>query len=154
MFNFRELSQKFREAEKLYRDYRVNGLMAAAFDAADTAKNRVINKRVDDTGSIFDTYDPDYFEQKKSKKSSDDRINFSDTNRMWATTLPQVVEVNANNIKIIIKPTDPDREEVMGYHDLRFGKSIITLSPEEIAEIIKDYEEGAEDIFQSLGLVA
>lgn len=155
MLKLSEASDLIKELKEKYQTYRTNGLVEAAFDSTASAITRIQNDRLDDTGSIFGTYSVNYFKSKKAKLSSDNRINYTETNLMFSTTLPQVLEVTRDNVVIIIAPTNENRKEVMSYHDERHGRPIMTLSILEQEEIIENYNQGfKEDCLDRLGLTA
>lgn len=110
----------------------------SAIDILALAKNRVINQRLDDQGEIFGIYADSTWSQKRAKRNGDRRINFSETNRMWATVHPFITEFNEQGVVFQIRSLDPDRNEVWDHHHERFDRPLILLSETEariLAEI-------------------
>ena len=123
--SLRIIANEFKQGLREIEGRRVESALKAAADALALGKTRVINQRVDHFGSEFGTYADSTFRQKKAKRGSNRAINFSETNRMWATTLPSIAEVTPQYIAIIFRPTDPGRAEIFDYHQNRFGPLIL-----------------------------
>lgn len=142
--SLRQLALEFDQSVKKYQELRVKRALEAAFDVTALAKSRVINRRVDHQDEIYGIYS-DFTFKRKIKHSNDRRINFSDTNRMWASTLPEVIFADEKIIIIEIKPRDPNRLEVMDEHEERFGKPLIALNEAELDEFLELYGDITED---------
>lgn len=129
--SLRNASDKFRSSLTLLTERRVEYALRAAMDITALAKTRIINKRVDGFDQAYGEYADSTWKQKqRSNKGNNRAINFSETNRMWATTLPSITSVTRTQIEITVEPTDAGRAEVFGYHQKRFGP-LIALNPRE-----------------------
>lgn len=137
-------------------------MLSVASDATALLKNRVIQQRVNASGSVFGIYEDGTLRKKGSRNSrtGDRRINFSDTNRMWNGTdfgsgrgvVPVITEVGAEAYTIVIEPeNDPNRQEVLGYLQDRFGP-IIEWSEEEINILVEDYQQSINQLFTDEGI--
>jgi len=124
--SLRDASNRYNSGLKKVLQERTRLAVKAAQDATALAKTRVINKRVDHFGNEFGEYADSTWKKKvKSNKGGNRRINFSETNRMWATTLPVVYAVTPEHIEIRSRPTIADRAEVFEYQEERFGPLLL-----------------------------
>lgn len=134
-----DAADKFNESFIRITMLRVEFALAAGMDIAALAKTRIINKRVNHFDNEFGEYAASTWRQKKAKKGNNRQINFSETNRMWATTLPSVAEVTPNQVVLLIKPTDAQRAEVFDIHQERFGP-LMLLNDRENLIFLQIYE--------------
>ena len=133
-----EMVIQFEEREIDIETNAAQDAIESAIDILALAKNRVINQRLDDEGNIFGIYADSTWAQKKAKRGGDRRINFSETNRMWATAHPFITAFDINRVTFQIQSLDPDRREVWDHHHERFDKPLIALNESEariLAEI-------------------
>lgn len=151
--DFKEFRDRFALFIEDWQNKRASIPLAAATDASSVAKNRVIQKGISSVGSVFGNYAESTKKRKKKKGRTNapfPKINFSDTNTMWRTSLPKVAKVTANEVVITIEPTDTERAKIMGIHNKRFkdkGK-LLALNKQEIENVQNDYKDELVDTFK------
>lgn len=148
MINPRELAKRLQELKEAYLSERDQIILNVANAASALMKRRVINERIDSSGNSFGTYKESTLKKKGTRVSSDTRINFSDTNRMWSgndfpdgrgvqAALLKPVSDTDTQIDVIIQPeNDPNRQFVLEILEGKFG-AIVEWSNDEI-EFLKN----------------
>lgn len=135
--------KSFRETLPVVRD-RI--LVDAVQSSVASIISRVISSRLNQDLTIFGIYSPSYLKKRiKNNKGSDPRINFSYTNQMWKSTVPQLINSDSQEVRIRVQPLDSDRKKVMGYHDNRFG-TILQPTDQEIDIIVDLFADGISDL--------
>lgn len=129
MDSFAEHIEKLKSRKKKFQKHFLKVASDSAHTITALAISRVVNRRVDDEGSIFGIYSDSYQKTRIKKNLTGDQINFSHTNEMWRTTIPRLVVANDNRIEFIVKP-DTANEDKMKWQNDRFG-NIIAMSDEE-----------------------
>lgn len=147
MISPRELVARLRELKAQYLSDREMIYLQVADAATALMKSRVINRRINASGDSFGTYDPKTIARKGTRNGSSDQVNFSDTNRMWSGTgfdggrgvkaaLIKPLSESDTKVEIIIQPeNDPQRQEVLGFLENRFG-DIVEWSESELETLI------------------
>lgn len=148
-----EFTEQMRLELEKYKLLRSQNFIDAAFSGVALAKNRIIRDRENAEGGIFGIYQPETIKRKiKSGRVSAggniSNINFVDTGRMLRTTRPQIESVTDTRVVVVVKPSDPQRAEVMAHLDRRGynGTPIMQLSQDEVNLII--------DTFSGTGLIS
>ena len=125
-------------------------IVDAIFSAVALIKRRLNSVRLSHTATSFGTYSSSYLKKRiKKLNDSNPNINFSFTNKMMRSTLPQIVSTSDDQVVISVEPRDPQRNEVMGYHDTRFKAPIILPSDEEIDLIVELFVDGIKNHFDN-----
>ena len=152
---FNEFKEKWLLFMDEYKRERVSIPLRAALTASSIAKNRVVETGRSSTGSVFGVYAKSTQRRKKRSNranlSSFPNINFSQTNKMWRTTLPQIEKVSDNRVTITIKPTDSQRAKIMEYHNKRFEDKkghLAALNKEETENLLNDYKEELDKLYK------
>lgn len=137
--SLRDIATRFGNGVLQIQTNRVRYALEASMDITALAKTRIINLRVNEFNEAFGIYADSTWRQKQAKKDGNRAINFSETNRMWESTIPQIEEITGDYVSIVIKPSDPGRAEVFGFHQERFGP-LMVLNDRETAIFLQIYE--------------
>lgn len=144
-----ELILKLERFNETLPEVRDKLILDAVYSSAALAKQRVINDRTNQDGTIFGIYSEKYLKLRiKKGKGADPRINFSFTGKMWQSTQPELISSTPEELRIRIWPLDGQRNKVMGYHDKKYNE-IVALSQEEVDLIIEDFTAGLQDFISS-----
>ena len=139
--SLREISGEYKRAAIRIQQNRANNALAAMGDTLALVKTRIINRRVDEFGEAYGVYADSTWKAKQAKDSSNRSINFSETNRMWETIFPKLQTQTADYLEFVFESIDPERNDIFGYHESRFG-GLIALSSDErtmLTEIYSSY---------------
>lgn len=139
MDTFRSYVEKLKARKLKLEKGILKSCADSAFTVAALAKNRVINKRVDDEGNIFGIYSDTYQKKRLKNNLTGDQINFSYTNKMFATLIPRLQKSDGKEIIFVIEPNAANADK-LDYNQDRFG-NIIGINKEEQKLHIKTLSE-------------
>lgn len=149
---FSEFKNNFSLILRDWQNKRVSIPLDASITASSIATDRVIEKGLSSSGSVFGKY-AESTQKRKIKKGRNrgvfPNITFQDTNTMWRTTKPVVSKVTSDEVVISILPSDKSRQKIMGIHNERFkdkGK-LASLNKTELKNLFDDYQEELDNLF-------
>lgn len=147
--NIGEFKEEIRRVKISLVSQRADVLLKVASDVLALTKRRVQQTGINSDGDSFEGYTTPYSKVRKKKGLQIQRVDFTDTGRMWTSIRPELIENTQERTVIEVKPsTQAEQDKLNGQFKKR--GNILLPSAEELRIAQEIAEECVEEILNQL----